>query len=243
MKRADARPGRLEVYPDPLALGAAVAQWLTEQVERTPSPVRICLSGGGTPKALYRLLASDGFRADFPWGRVLWFWGDERFVPYDDPESNYGMARDAMLSKIPVPPDQIFPIPVDGTPAEAAERYEATLQRSYGAVTLEPSRPLFHVTLLGLGEDGHCASLLPGTPVLKERVRWAAPVTRGRPEARVTLTYPSLEASSAVAFLVTGSAKATILRQVRSGASDVPAARLNPWGELIWFADREAAGP
>ena len=116
------------------------------------------------------------------------------------------------------------------------------LQEAYGAVTLDPGRPLFDVTLLGLGSDGHTASLLPGEPVLEERWRWVAVVSHGRSETRITMTYPVIESSRRVAFLVAGSEKAAILREIRSGDSQAPAARLRPRGELLWFVDRAAAG-
>jgi 6-phosphogluconolactonase len=203
---------------------------------------RVSLSGGSTPKALYGLLASDEFRSRFPWQLVSWYWGDERFVPYDDPESNYRMTRAAMLAKAPVPQENIHPIPTDGTPEDAARRYEQTLQQAYGATVLDPARPLFDVTLLGLGDDGHTASLLPGDAVLEERERWVAVVSHGRPEIRITMTYPVIESSRRVAFLVTGREKAAILRAIRAGGSRVPAARVRPLGELIWFVDRAAAG-
>jgi 6-phosphogluconolactonase len=191
---------------------------------------------------LYELLASDGFRERFPWQRVSWYWGDERFVPHDDPDSNYRMAREAMLDKVPVPPENVHPVPTDGDPAEAAQRYERTLQEAYGAATFDPARPLFDITLLGLGPDGHTASLLPGEPVLEERKRWVAEVAHGRPEIRITMTYPAIESSRQVAFLVAGAEKAPILRAIRAGGSRVPAARVRPHGELIWFADKDAAG-
>jgi 6-phosphogluconolactonase len=203
---------------------------------------RVSLSGGSTPKALYGLLASDEFRSRFPWQLVSWYWGDERFVPYEDPESNYRMTRAAMLAKAPVSPENIHPVPTDGTPEDAARRYEQTLQQAYGATVLDPARPLFDVTLLGLGDDGHTASLLPGDAVLEERERWVAVVSHGRPEIRITMTYPVIESSRRVAFLVTGREKAAILRAIRAGGSRVPAARVRPLGELIWFVDRAAAG-
>ena len=177
------------------------------------------LSGGSTPKTLYGLLASDEFRGRFPWQRVSWYWGDERFVPYDHPESNYRMTREAMLAKVPVPPENIHPVPADGTPDEAALRYELTLQADYGATVLDPARPLFDITLLGLGPDGHTASLLPGEPVLEERKRWVAAVSHGRPEVRITMTYPVIESSRHVAFLVAGQEKAAIFDAIRAGGS------------------------
>jgi 6-phosphogluconolactonase len=233
--------GHVEIFPDPLALALHVAQWMTDAALAADAPFRVSLSGGSTPKTLYGLLASDEFRSRFPWPRVSWYWGDERFVPYDHPDSNYRMTREAMLDKVPVPPENIHPVPVDGTPDSAALRYERTLQEAYGAAMLDPARPLFDITLLGLGPDGHTASLLPGEPVLNERKRWVAAVSHGRPEIRLTMTYPVIESSRRVAFLVAGREKAAILRTIRAGGSQVPAARVHPVGELFWFVDRAAA--
>ena len=149
-------------------------------------PFRVSLSGGSTPKALYALLASDRISQPLPVAPSHWYWGDERFVPYDHPESNYRMTREAMLAKVPVPPENIHPMPTDGDPDDAAQRYERTLQEAYGATNFDAERPLFDMTLLGLGADGHTASLLPGEPVLEERKRWVAAVSHGRPEVRIT---------------------------------------------------------
>jgi 6-phosphogluconolactonase len=234
--------GCIEILPDPTALAAHTAEWMTTAALAASGPFRISLSGGSTPKALYALLASDQFRDRFPWRRAHWYWGDERFVPYDNAESNYRMAREAMLSKAPVPPENIHPIPTDGDPDDAARRYERTLQDAYGATNFSPVRPLFDLTLLGLGADGHTASLLPGEPVLEERKHWVAAVSHGRPEVRITLTYPAIESSRRVAFLVAGREKAEIFGAIRAGNSRVPAARVRPVGELFWFVDRAAAG-
>jgi 6-phosphogluconolactonase len=234
--------GHIEIFPDPATLARHVAEWITSAALEATETFRVSLSGGSTPKTLYQLLASDEFRNQFPWQRVSWYFGDERFVPYDSPDSNYRMIREAMFAKAPVPPDNIHPIPVDGTPDDAAQRYERTLQDAYGATTVDPARPLFDVTLLGLGPDGHTASLLPGEPVLEERKRWVAAVSHGRPEVRITLTYPVIESSRRVAFLVAGPEKAAIFRDIRGGGSKVPAARVRPVGELFWFVDRAAAG-
>lgn len=233
--------GRLAVSSDPLALAHHVADWMIATL-RGRDHYRVSLSGGSTPKALFQLLASEAYLERFPWRQVSWFWGDERFVPYDHPDSNYRMTREAMLAKAPVLSDYIHPIPTDDTPEQAAQRYERTLQDAYGAATLDPARPLFDISFLGLGEDGHTASLLPGEPVLEERDKWVAAVAHGRPEVRITQTYPAINSSRHVAFLVAGKGKAAVLRQVRSGQSDLPAARVRPVGELIWFADQAAAG-
>lgn len=234
--------GRIEIFPNPAALAHHVGEWITAAAISAKETFRVSLSGGSTPKTLYQLLASDEFRNRFPWQRVSWYFGDERFVPYDSPDSNYRMVREAMFTKAPVPSENIHPVPVDGSPEDAAERYERTLQNAYGATILDPGRALFDVTLLGLGPDGHTASLLPGESVLEERKRWVAAVSHGRPEVRITMTYPVIESSRRVAFLVTGSEKEPIFRAIRAGGSQVPAARVRPVGELFWFVDRAAAG-
>src|SRR6478752_7773854 len=233
--------GRIEILPDPPALAHHVAEWMTQVALAAQGSFRVSLSGGSTPKTLYGLLASDEFRSRFPWPRVVWYWGDERFVPYDHPDSNYRMTREAMLAKAPVPGENINPVPTDGTPEDAARRYERTLQQAYGATTLDPQRPLFDITLLGLGPDGHTASLLPGEPVLSERKRWVAAVSHGRPEVRITMTYPAIDSSRHVAFLVAGRGKAAMFGAIRAGDSGVPAARVRPVGELLWFVDQAAA--
>lgn len=234
--------GRIETFPDPASLARYAAEWITSAALAAQGVFRMSLSGGSTPKTLYTLLASDEFRGRFPWARADWYWGDERFVPYDHPESNYRMTREAMLAKAPVPPENIHPVPTDGTPEDAALRYERTLQAAYGAPVLSPARPLFDITLLGLGPDGHTASLLPGEPVLEERKRWVAAVSHGRPEIRITMTYPTIESSRRVAFLVTGKEKAPIFGAIRAGDSKFPAARVRPVGDLFWFVDHAAAG-
>ena len=234
--------GPIEIFPDPAALAHHAAGWLTSKALAANGPFRVALSGGSTPKALYELLASDEFRSRFPWQRVSWYWGDERFVPSDHAESNYRMAREAMLAKAPVPPENIHPVPVNGSPEDGTRQYEQTLQDAYGGTILDPTRPLFDVMLLGIGSDGHTASLLPEEPVLQERKRWVAVVPHGRPEIRITMTYPVIESSRHVAFLVTGRDKAAVFREIRAGGSKVPSARVRPVGDLVWFVDRSAAG-
>jgi len=236
----DAR-GRTEILADPEKLARRAAEWMTATVLAAATPCRIALSGGSTPKALYALLASDEFRDRFPWDKCEWYWGDERFVPHDSPDSNYRMAREAMLTKVPVPPAKIFPIPTDGQPEEAALRYEQTLQKAYGARIIDRDRPLFDIQLLGMGEDGHTASLLPNDAALVEQNRWVLAIAHGRPEVRITLTLPVIESSRNAVFLVAGKAKAPVLAQIRAGGSVLPAARVNPVGELLWLVDRAAA--
>jgi|307.fasta_scaffold90300_1 6-phosphogluconolactonase len=233
---------RIELAKDPEALAHRVARWITDLAASSGSRFAICLSGGSTPRRLYELLAGDPYREALPWERVHWFWGDERFVPWDHPESNYGMVWQAMLSRAPAPAQNIHGIPATGTHAEAAAAYERVLKSYYGSDRLDSSRPLFDVNLLGLGPDGHTASLFPGTSLLDERARWAADIVGARPEPRITLTYPVLESSRHVAFLVAGADKRDVLARVLAGDRALPAARVKPVGELIWHVD-EAARP
>ena len=233
---------RIDVSRDPEALAGRVAQWIADLACHSMGPFAVCLSGGSTPRRFYQLLAEPPLRDVMPWQRIHWFWGDERFVPWDHPDSNYGMVRAALLGRVPVPPGNIHGIPANGTPADAAAAYERVLKSHYGSESLDPTRPLFDIQILGLGPDGHTASLIPGTSVLEERHRWVAEVIGGRPEARITLTYPALESSRHTAFLVAGAEKRETLSRALAGDEALPAARLRPVGELIWFVD-EAARP
>jgi 6-phosphogluconolactonase len=176
---------RFTVLPDAEALAERTADWILERVLMVAGPVSVCLSGGSTPRRLYQTLARAPYRDRMPWRRIHWFWGDERFVPSNDARSNYRMVRDALLDRIEAPAWSVHPIPTDGVTLDAAVvAYERELKQFYGAEKLSPERPLFDVTLLGLGEDGHTASLLPGTPVLEERSRWVAAVAGFAPGAR-----------------------------------------------------------
>ncbi len=237
----DDRFSEMHVYPDAERLADEAAAWLCRQASASSGRIAICLSGGSTPQRLYQKLARSPIRERFPWDRVHWFWGDERFVSPDHPDSNSRMAREAMLNHAPVAGTHIHPVPTTGlTPAEAAVAYARALQDFYGAAVLDAARPLFEVTLLGLGDDGHTASLFPGNPTLDERSAWAASVVGARPEPRITLTYPVLEASRHVAFLVAGASKRETLAAIHRG-EPFPAAALRPRGRLHWFVDHAAA--
>ena len=237
---------RIEIVPDAEALARRAAEWLTGLAEHSRGPFAIALSGGSTPRRLYQLLAGSPWRERLPWDRVHWFWGDERLVPWDHPDSNYGMTKKALLGQVPVPAANIHGIPTDGTPAAAARAYQGTLEAYYGAAALDPARPLFDVQLLGLGSDGHTASLFPGSAMLDERRRWVAEVPaepeHEHPHDRITLTYPALDSSRHAVFLVAGADKHGMLTRARAGDRALPAARLQPEGELVWLVDRAAAG-
>jgi 6-phosphogluconolactonase len=232
----------IDVSADPAALARRAAEWLVEQAEATSGTCRISLSGGSTPRALYTLLAAEPLRARMPWDRLELFWGDERFVPPDHQDSNYRMTRETMLDHVPLRADQVHPMPTDGSPEEAADAYEDLLKRVYGNDTLDPARPFFDITLLGMGPDGHTASLLPDSEILDERRKWVAAVSQGRPEVRLTLTYPLIDSSRIAAFLLNGKEKAQAFAQIRSGDTSLPAGRVAPVGKLMWFVDRAVLG-
>ncbi len=233
----------LEVLLDAEALAQRAAAWLTELARSKDGRVAIALAGGSTPKRFYELLAHPPFRDQFPWSRTHWFWGDERFAPHDDPRSNYLMTQKALLSQAPIPQVNIHPIPTVGlSPQAAAETYEKELKSFYGAQDLDPARPLFDAVILGLGDNGHTASLMPGSAALDERRRWAIEVAGAAPETRITLTYPALESCSEAAFLVAGAGKRSALKRLRADDAGIPAGRLRVQGALRIFADVEAAG-
>ena len=233
----------LDVSPDAASLAARLADWLVQRIEETTGPFALNLSGGSTPKRLYEVLATEIYRRKIDWERVHVFYGDERFVPFDHPDSNYKMTRDALLSKVPIPEENVNPIQTGlATPADAARSYEATLKAFYGKATLDIPRPLFAVTLLGLGEDGHTASLFPGSEALNERRLWATAVTGAKPEPRITLTYPVLESSAAAIFLVAGAGKRNILTRLLAHDPALPATKVDPQGTFMVFCDEAANG-
>ena len=239
----DAPGGRVETMADAEAVAERAAALLTERALASTRRFVIALSGGSTPKRLYEILAGPEYARRFPWDRTVLLFGDERFVPPDDASSNYHMAEQALLSKVAVPPGNVLRMPTDGTPADAAARYQATLRQLYGADRLDPERPLFDVVLLGLGENGHTASLFPGTPVLDEREAWVAACTPlDAPHDRLTMTYPAIDSSRLVLFLVAGAGKAAVVAKVRGGDPAQPSTHIRTRGELVWLLDRAAAG-
>lgn len=204
----------------------------------------IALSGGSTPKSLYTLLATNA-RTSLPWDRTYFFWGDERHVPPTDAESNYRMADEAMLSKIPVPAANVFRVPAENPDANAvAAAYEQTIRQFFA---LEPGAfPRFDMILLGMGPDGHTASLFPGTDALKERTKLVvANWVEKLKTSRLSFTLPVLNAARCVAFLVSGTDKAPVLKTVLEGdapGEQYPAKLVRPSdGKLIWLIDRAAA--
>lgn len=201
----------------------------------------VALSGGSTPKTLYQLLANpnEPFRAEVPWARIHFFWSDERHVPPDHPDSNYRMAYDAMLSHVPVLKDNVHRVTSENpNAAGAAESYEDTLFKF-----APESPPRLDLVLLGLGIDGHTASIFPGSEVLHETKRLvAAPWVEKLNTYRITMTLPLLNSGASVLFLVSGADKAEIVSKVLQGPNKYPAQSVRPTnGELLWMLDKGAA--
>ncbi len=231
------------VLDDAEALARHAATWLAERASSAPGPYfTVALSGGSTPRRLYEILAAD--HADsFPWQRTHFFFGDERFVPPTDADSNQRMVRESLIDRIDLPPANYHPMPTAGDPAEAARRYQDELAGHYRDEVLEIPRPLFDVVLLGLGDNGHTASLFPGTDVLDNTLDWVAPcVPNDAPHTRLTLTYQAIASSRDVVFLIKGADKHAALTRVRNNDRSQPASRITSIGRVTWMLDRAAAG-
>ncbi len=234
--RAASHP-QIVVVADAAALAQTAARRLIDRVSHG-NRAAVCLTGGSSPLGLYRLLAQDPLRSQVPWQRVHWFMGDDRFVPERDPLSNMGAARQAFLDRVSAPGQNIHSIPTQaGDPHEAARRYEDELKQFYGADRLDRGRPLFDLVLMGLGPDGHTASLFPHSPALEEKQRWVVGVAQAGMEPfvpRVTLTFPALASTREMLFLVDSADKRPTLARVLGG-EDLPAQRAYAQGDLVWL--------
>jgi 6-phosphogluconolactonase len=240
---------RFTVLPGPAALAEAAADRIVRAARnaiRRRGRFMLALSGGSTPRLVYPLLASRPRIDSVDWSRVEFFWGDERAVPPDHPESNFGLADTLLLEHLPgVRPASVHRMPADARdPDVAAERYEAELRRAFDVRPSSSRRPMFDLIWLGMGPDGHTASLFPGASTLAERKRWVLPATAPKSSpvtGRMTFTLPLINAARAVMFVMAGADKADALRSVRSGARDLPAARVRATSTL-WLLDARAAG-
>ncbi len=220
------------------AFAAHAATWLAAQLRGRDGVLGVLLSGGGTARPVSELLATPPFAGTLPWPRIHWFLGDERFVPHDHADSNYRMMREALFARAPIPSANVHAIPTEGlTPEAAAAFYDHELRRFRET---RGGGPLFDASLLGIGTDGHTASLFPGNAALDETARWAVAVESAR-GTRISLTRPALDLSRALAFLAAGKEKHAILARLFAGADDLPAARISPEGELRFILDRAAA--
>lgn len=234
----------LQVFPDLESLSVGVAGTLADQIGATVDRRRRCalvLTGGRTPRRMYELLAEQ-FGATIPWPRVDLFWCDERYVPHDDPRSNYRLARLTLLDRVAIPPENVHPMPTHyADPAEAARHYEALIRGYFGDLP-----PRFDLLLLGVAANGHVASLFPRHPALGERERWIVAATvPADPPQRLTMTFPLINQARAVAFLIAGPTKADAVRralQPVTTVEDVPAAGVSPEsGTVTWWLDAAAA--
>ncbi len=236
------------LFHDPAAVARAAAEGFitsaSEAVEATGRFV-VALSGGSTPRALYERLAAPGYTERIPWESVHMFWGDERCVPPSDPGSDYLMAKEAMLDHVAIAEGRVHRIRGEEDPERAAVEYERLLRRSFGVLQGPPSTvpgARFDLVLLGMGEDGHTASLFPGTPAVHETERWVMPVQAPvSPPRRVSLTPPVLNAAARKLFLVTGMGKAPALAEVLEGPKDPNALPSQAIEDAEWFVDAGAA--
>jgi 6-phosphogluconolactonase len=252
-KGRDLLSGRLFVLPTPeeLARAAAGRLWgiareramVLGRSGKGARRITVALSGGNTPRLTLSALSSEPYRSRFPWDLVHFYQVDERWVSIDDASSNQRMLRETLVSRAPVPPDHFHPVDTSlSDPREGVRRYEETLRRTFPET--KGGFPRFDAILLGLGADGHTASLFPGSPVLAEGTDWVAKAEGGNPPVpRITLTLPLLNASSHVIFLVSGKEKALVLEKILAGkGAGLPASRVAPRrGKVTFLADADAA--
>ncbi len=233
----------IKILPDSVALCRAAAQefhQLAETAVAERGKFSVALSGGNTPRSVYSLLAEE--HKELPWDRINIFFGDERHVPPTDADSNFRMANESLLSKVPIPESNVHRIRAELDPNSAAEDYENQLRKFFRLATGD--WPRFDLILLGLGEDGHTASLFPGSDAINETSRRvAANWVQKLQTFRITLTFPVLNHAAEVMFLVSGEAKAQILSDVlKPGAKKYPSQSVQPEdGHLLWLLDHDAA--
>ena len=238
----------LLTYADPEALARATAAHFAEQATesiRARGRFTVALSGGTTPRRTYALLAEE-YGARIPWPKVHVFWGDERCVPPDDIQSNYRLAREALLDSVPVPAENVHPMNGDLQPGRAADAYEQTLRHFFSSMPDVGATAHFDLILLGMGADGHTASLFPGTAALQEHNSWVVGhYVEKLGTWRLTLTLPIIDAAAQVTFVVSGESKAKMLKTVlaeRPQRAAVPAQMVQPReGRLLWMVDAAAA--
>jgi len=235
----------IKVFPNCDALSREAAELVVTLSSRSvqeKGSFSVALSGGSTPRTLYQILASSDFRERVPWFSVHLFWGDERCVPPEHPDSNYRMVREFLLSKVPIPAENIHRMAGETKPKQGSDLYEKELRKFF----LGSDFPAFDLILLGLGEDGHTASLFPFSSALKESSRLVVPVSvQNILHQRLTLTLPVMNHAADILFLVAGREKARILAQVldeRTEPDRIPASAVRPRsGRLFWFVDEAAA--
>lgn len=242
----------IKVYYDLNAASRALAESLVD-IARSAIAEKgyftLALAGGNTPRYLYNLLATE-YIDQISWAAVHFFWLDERYVPQDHPDSNFAMAFDTLISKVPIPPENIHPIPTEIEPLEkAAALYEQYLRKFFHSSEEDVTTSIFDLILLGVGDDGHTASLFPNDSILKERKRWVTVVNAphtAKISHRITLTFSIVNRANYAFFLVSGDKKKMVVRSIlndfKVASKLYPAAMVHPRIMSVWFIDSEAAG-
>jgi 6-phosphogluconolactonase len=239
------REKRIIIEPNAAGLASRGAEIFSKAAKKsvgTRGRFSVAISGGSTPRNMHRLLGEEPFLSDIPWDNIEIFWVDERCVPENDPANNFGTAKKDFLARVPIPEAQVHPMPGEGSPEKGAFNYQQELVQFFKTGAGE--FPVFDLIFLGLGTDGHTASLFPGQDSLDEKERLVVPVKGGHPElSRLTMTYPLLNRAERIVFMVSGSEKAPILKAVLEDTkSRLPACMITPLtGELTWLSDQEAA--
>ncbi len=240
-------PGKIKIIitSDASQLAAKGAQIFCKTAKETVAlqgRFAVAVSGGSTPRAMHRLMSQKPYLSDIPWQKTHIFWVDERMVAFDHPDSNFGTAKKDFLNIIPIPSDQVYPIPVMTRPEEGTALYQAKLKTFFHDMSSD--NPVFDLILLGIGKDGHVASLFPGRPQIKEANRWVLNVKGGQPNVfRLTLNYTVLNNARQILFLVSGSGKAAIVKTLlENSQAQLPAVKIRPPnGRVIWLLDQAAA--
>lgn len=235
----------VKIYDSPQKLVELLALAIFDNIAQTlksKDHFDLCLTGGETPGPLYKYLA-ENYRDKIPWDKIRFYWSDERYVPHNSPQSNFGLAKRTLLNHVPIEPANVFPMPTSfSDPAEASDTYQKLLESQF-----DSEWPRFDLNLLGLGDNCHIASLFPHTVTLGEQVRWViTSISPQEPTQRLSLTFPALNASHLIYFMVTGARKAeaviNALSDERIEIEDCPARGVKPTdGELVWWLDKDAA--
>ena len=234
---------RLFIAENDSQLSGMAAEFLAERIEKSQGVCfTVAFSGGSTPRGLFQTLAREPYFSRISWEKLDIWWVDERCFSFDSPESNYGNARHDLIHKIPAGQDRVHPMPADQDPGKGAAAYEAALMRSFGIKKGDP--PVFDLIFLGVGEDGHVASLLPGDDVLDEDEKLVAPVRGGTPRVdRLTMTFPVLNHARDIVFMASGKQKAGVVKAaVHPSDPRLPVHMIRPHaGSITWIMDRDAA--
>lgn len=230
------------VFSDTWSIAENLSEDLQKQALKSEKKITVALSGGSTPRVFFQCLVSPPFQNKILWKKIHFFWGDERCVPPDHEDSNYRMTREMLLDHISIPAENIHRIQGEAPPATEADRY--TIEISNHLEISEKGWPVFDWIILGMGTDGHTASLFPESSVLQEQKEFC--VTAEHPETgqpRISLTLPVINHARRVSFLVTGAKKAALVARIikEEGVFDFPAARVQPAGRLEWYLDETAA--